>query len=288
MKHFFHLLLFTFSCTVSLNAIPAERLQSTITTTKNPFNYDLHITIVPGHSQDEDVFICLHGMGSDYTLANVLRANPAIPYHIVSFNFPDHGGQFSRKNLPSITFGTIDEILPALYVWKCCVIDGRANKIHLYGFSAGGGALINALAVLNSHRYDVQLKEIGIGIEEKQRMLESIQNGSAILEVPLKSFDEIANERVQELAVRAKNNGMRPIDNLSQLQGLSIPFFVYFANPDEVLSNRDDLEYVQRLTQANQGPTVAVSGKGGHLGYHKELWEAYKVFLNGQANAKFH
>jgi len=278
MKYLLYLVLLTICSTTSLKALPLDQLKSALTT-QHPFKYDLHLTMIPGSNQDADVLICLHGMGGDYTLANILHSNSLLPYHLVSFNFPDHNGQYARSNLLSTTFGTIDEILPALFVWKHCVIDGQANRVHLYGFSAGGGAVINTLAVLTNNRYDMQLKEIGIGKEEKQRMLESIQNGSAILEVPLKSFDEIVRESTRVLAERAQKNGLRPIDNLNQLQDLSIPFFVYFANPDEAVGNRDDQEFIQRLRQANKGQTVAIIGKGGHLGYHPELWDAYKVFL---------
>lgn len=141
------------------------------------------------------------------------------------------------------------------------------------------------LAILNSNRYDQALQKLGIEAVEKQKILHSIQQGSVILEVPLKSFDEIADlsgrDEIRMLALRAKSNEMNPLENINKLKGLSLNLFVYFAFPDGVLGNRDDAEFIQRLQSANSsGKTVAIIGKnGGHTTPHLELWEAYKKFV---------
>lgn len=84
------------------------------------------------------------------------------------------------------------------------------------------------------------------------------------------------------LAQRARQNGMVPLENIKELKGLSLNVFLYFANPDQVLGNRDDAEFIKRLRSANQrGQTVVLIGKNaGHTTYHPELWNAYKVFVN--------
>lgn len=282
------LVVFASGLMTNLQAITIEKLNEVVTTSPNPFRYDLHMKMLPSAKQDTEVLICMHGMGSDYHLSEVMQSNPVIPYHIIAFNFPDHGLHYASKGMVKTSFGTIEEVLPALYVWKKCIVDGGADKVHLYGFSAGGGAIVNALAVLNSNRYDATLKSIGIGLSEKQQILESIQKGSVVLEVPLKSFDEIADlfdeQEMRALARRARQNGMVPIKNLSQLQGLSLHCFVYFACPDEALSNRDDKEFIQRLRHVNkEGQTIAITSKtGGHTSYHSELWNAYKEFIMGR------
>lgn len=271
-------------CASGIDAIPADQLKTIVANVRNPFAYDLHLRMLPGASRDEDALICLHGMGGDHTLAEVMKSNPAIPYHIVAFNFPDYGRQSASRNLLKSSFGTIEELLPALYAWRTC-LDGGADKVHLYGFSAGGGAVVNALAILTGTRYDADLKRIGIGKGQKRRMLESVRNGSVILEAPLKSFDEIADAfggmDMQMLARKARENGMKPIDNLCRLESLSLDCFVYFTQPDESLGNRDDLEYLRRLRLANRnGRTIAILGKSkGHTDYHSELWEAYQRYL---------
>lgn len=263
-----------------LYAVPLEKINKLVAQTKNLFTHDLHLQALPGASQDEEIVICFHGMGSDYNLAKAIKSNPAIPYHVVSFNFPDYGSRYAQANLLKTTFGTIDELLPALYVLKRFVIDGSINTVHLYGFSAGGGALVNVLAVLTGRRYDVELKKAGIEEMHKKQMLDAVQNGSVILEVPLKSFDEVAdlygNEQMHALAQSARANGMTPIDNLSLLQPLSLRCFVYFTKPDAALGNRDDQKFIQGLRQANsRGHTTAIIGSGGHTDYHAELWNAY-------------
>ncbi len=40
---------------------------------------------------------------------------------------------------------------------------------------------------------------------------------------------------------------MEPIDALEGLENLSLHIVVYFQNPDEVLSNRDDEVFIERL-----------------------------------------
>jgi hypothetical protein len=264
-----------------LSAVTTGKLSEMVQTTANPFPYDLHLTLFPSPVSDAEVMVAMHGMGSNYQLAEVLRPNPAIPQQIISFNFPDFG--YSGTSLET-TFGTVNEILPALYVWKQLVVDQGLDKLHLYGFSAGGGAIVNALATLNSTRYDSELKNIGIGVAEKQQILKAIQKGTVILEVPLKSFDEIAaqfNEpQIQMLAAIARKNGMTPIENLNQLQGLNLNIVVFFATPDQAVGNRDDKLFLDRLRSINKGQTTGIIGPtGGHISYHPELWEAYKSRL---------
>ncbi len=277
------LVMFVSGIMPTLEGMTPEKFNDVVATSPNPFQYDLHLTMLSGAKQEAEVCICMHGMGSDYGLSKVMRSNPALPYHIVAFNFPDYG--HTGERLLKTTFGTIDELLPALYVWKRCVVDGGADKVHLYGFSAGGGAIINGLAVLNSSGYDTILNRIGINALHKQQILKAVQKGSVILEVPLKSFDEIADQgggwEMRALAQRARENGMTPIQNLTQLHGLALNCFVYFTHPDEAIGNRDDTEFIRRLHAVNSnGQTIPIMAQtGGHTSYHPELWEAYQKFV---------
>lgn len=162
----------------SLEAVNADLLNQIFTSSLNPFSYDLELKIVPSENRDAEVFICMHGMGSDSALSVVMKSNPVLPYHIVAFNFPDYG---SRYRSLKTTFGTFEELAPALYVLKKCIVEGGLDKVHLYGFSAGGGVIINLLAVLNANRYENSLQKLGIGDSEKEKILQSIQKGSVIL-----------------------------------------------------------------------------------------------------------
>lgn len=248
----------------------------------NPLNYNLGIHIKPGKKSDEHVTICCHGYGHNNQIADVIHSHNVLSDHLISFNFPDH--DISDKNDPSKShFGTIDEILPLLYVIKLCVVDANLTSLNLYGFSAGGGAIINALAILNQKTYDQQLRSIGVTAEHRKKIIDAIQNGSVILDCPLKSIEEIietrgTNEEFITLAQRYASNNMRPIDALDMLNGLSLNLLVYFEVPDDILGNKLDAHFIERLQTVNQGKTTITKGfHGGHNMFHKMLWDAYST-----------
>ncbi len=251
--------------------------------TLHPFNYDLHLTKVPSKTPKGSlsVMICFHGMGGDYRIVDYVKEYSNLDSNFFSFNFPDYGirvGSFT----PEDTFlGSVDEILPALYVLKQAVIVDKFSKVSLYGFSAGGGAIINTLAVLNTSTYDEKLKEIGIGPKEKKRIIMAIQKGHVLLDAPLKSVEEMKAfhqpmAEIEIVGARFKNNGMEPIGNIDKLQGLNLHYVVNFQSPDEVLSNRDDYLYIEKLKAASPKGSVAfvIEGKGHSLP-HEHLWDLY-------------
>ncbi len=246
-----------------------------------PFDYDLHLFSVPGKSNR--VMICFHGYGDNYEVSLSLKNLECVESTLISFNFPEYDITQGRKYNPNnATFGTIDELLPALYVMKQIVLDQGVESIDLYGFSAGGGALINAIGVLNSAMYEAELKKIGIGGAEKKKLLAAIQKGVVVLDTPLKSIEEIIDCRgsTEEFEILAKNyrdNHLRPIDSLKLLKGLSLDILLHFQEDDETLSNRDDHIYIERLKESlPEGKiTVIVGNDGGHTAPHFSLWQAY-------------
>lgn len=247
----------------------------------SPFDYDLQAFSLPGNN--ERVMLCLHGYGDNYKIALSLKEQSCIEATLISFNFPEYDIKQGRKYDPQkASFGTIDELLPALYVLKQTVLDQGLDAIDLYGKSAGGGALVNVIGVLNSSTYDANLKKIGIGKEEKKRLLSAIQKGVVILDTPLKSVEEIIDFRgsTEELEILAKNyrdNGLRPIDSLKLLDGLSLDILLHFQEKDEVISNRDDEIYIERLKayQPTGKVTVIIGNDGGHMAPHLSLWRYY-------------
>lgn len=277
--------------TFTLQAVDKDKLAD-VFREKAPFDYQLGVRLLPGPTREESVMICFHGYGADHLIGDAVRTYPVIRDHIVSFNFPDYGimgGGFYDPSRSS--FGSIRELLPAFYVMKKIVIDAEVDSINLYGFSAGGGVIINAIAVLNGNRYDDELKKLGIGEEEKKKILSAIQKGLVILDSPLKSIDEIMDfrghsEEFEILAKRYHANQFTPIDALQYLKNVPLTVFVYFDVPDEILSNRDDALYVERLKSVNaQGKTFVIFGsEGGHCTYHQPLWKAYQKFLQQQKN----
>jgi len=245
---------------------------------ESPFDYDLHLFFIPGNNQR--TMICFHGYGHNYQIAESLKNIYHLDTNLVSFNFPDHDiKQGKEYDLKIASLGTIDELLPAFYVMKKIIIDQELESIDLYGFSAGGGALINVIAVLNGAAYDSDLKRIGIGTEEKTKLLSAIQRGVVILDTPLKSFEEIMDfrgfsETFEILAKKYREHDLRPIDSLKMLKGLSLNVLLYFDQKDEILSNRDDLLYIERLQQS-QRATIIIGDEGGHMVPHFSLWKAY-------------
>ena len=144
---------------------------------------------------------------------------------------------------------------------------------------------MNAVASLNTYSHKKQLQNLGISQKNAQVMLDAISRGAIILECPLKSIREIIDVRgrtktLAQVATTYEKNKMNPIDNVKLLSGLKLNIFLYFVNPDEVISNRDDDLFSARLKQANSGKTVVIIGKaGGHVGYHSELWHSYKQVI---------
>jgi hypothetical protein len=166
----------------------------------------------------EPVMVCFHGMGGDKSLVDVLKTYPGIDKPLVSF---DMCGFYSRQDLD-----------PAIQTLKECV--KRYDAIDLYGFSAGGGAILRTLAYLRE--------------EGETDLLRAIEKGRIILECPTK-----------------------PIGEISKLQGLKLNFIVHFQNPDEAVGNRDDNAFIARLKEI--GPVRVFTGNdGGHFAYHGSFW----------------
>lgn len=246
-----------------------------------PFNYDLNLSSSPG--TNGRVMICFHGYGDNSDIAFYLRNLKCIDSTLISFNFPEYDINKGRKYDPkSATFGSIDELLPAFYTMKLAVLDEGLESIDLYGFSAGGGALINVIAILNTSNYDLELKKIGIKKAEKKKLLSAIQKGIVVLDAPFKSIEEIIDLRgstaeFKILAKKYRTNDLRPIDSLKRLKGLSLNILLYFQEKDEVLSNRDDNLYIERLKKHQVGGklTVIKGSDGKHTSPHLLLWQAY-------------
>lgn len=248
---------------------------------EHPFSYDLGVKVLPSSYPDAQVTICAHGYGHSNKIADVMRSFQVFSDHIIGFNFPDYGIT-GQSNHAKSSFGSVQEILPLLYILKRCVVDLNISTINLYGFSAGGGAIINALAALNQTRFDTDLKKIGISSKDKKLIIAALKNGLIILNCPLKSMEEIMDFRgkSREFEIVTANyaqNNMRPIDAIHALEGMALNILLHFQKPDEILSNRDDEIFIERLRATNKGQTTVVIGaEGGHNVFHSSLWKQYK------------
>lgn len=249
------------------------------------FNYDLAIKLVKSESDNADYMVCCHGSGANNTIADSLKSYNVIADNLVSFNFPDHDMDRLDDDPTLSTFGTIQELLPALYVIKNLVIGGNLKKINLYGFSAGGGVVINILTVLSGGRYNKELQDVGITEENKAKILGAISNGLIILDCPLKSCEEIIalrgsdpslNKLLTVYSQRYKDNDLVPIESIKQWKNLNLAILLYFEVPDEKLSNRDDTIFADLVRNHNNGLTELIYGSdGGHCEMHTKLWDSY-------------
>ncbi len=258
-------------------------LQANIEGTKL-FGYNPDFELLPTQSPQGDLItITAHGYGANKKIGNFVAKNAPLTGHVLTLNLPDHDYRPSDEH--NLRHGSIDEILPLAFAVKTVIAAG-AHRINVYGFSAGGGAVVNLLAMLNGHRFDGELNDIGITEADKEAMLRAIEQGVVLLDAPLKSVEEIMHGRgalpeLKLFAQKYKENNLRPIDSLDELQGLKLKVVLYFENPDEIIYNHDDAEFITRLEKANSlGITrIAVGTNGGHKGWHKELWDNYKMII---------
>jgi hypothetical protein len=243
------------------------------------FGYDLHLSSIEGSANA--AIICFHGLGGDYRVAHTVAPFFKGKASVISFNFPDYGKRAGLLDQGETYFGTIDEILPALYVLKQTIIDKGFHRVCLYGFSAGGAALVNCLSALSNSTYDLNLRSIGIREAEKKKILKVIQQGDVILDTPLKSIDELValygmTKELELIGTRYQKNEMDPIESIKKWKNLSLNILVHFQVPDEVVSNRDDDLFLQVIKKYNQGTTnVLVGSDTGHCLPHPSLWEYY-------------
>lgn len=258
------------SATMQLCGVNPNELYQGLSLEAPCFSYPLNIHLYPSKYADAGVTVCFHGMGGNYTTGGVISQN--IDENVISFDFPSID-----------EYGTINQILPAIYVVKKCITSCNLKAINLYGFSAGGGTLVNMLAVLNRNDYNAELAAIGITLEDKKTILDAIQNGYVIIDCPLKSMEEIIevramNHKYDILAQTYANNHLRPIDSIYDLKGLSLTVLLNFQVPDEAVTNRDDALFASRLNSVNStGKTIVItSHDAGHVAFHPALWQAYQ------------
>ncbi len=241
----------------------------------NPTYELLHAKVPLDH-----VMITCHGSGANKEIGHMVARHVQLP--IATFNFPDHDMD-ENFDLFTSSFGTISDYLPLIFLLNNLIKKG-IQKISIYGFSAGGGATIVTLAILNSNAYSKELSSIGVSPEDRKDILQALSKGMLILDAPLKSVTEILSIRpeeefIQVLSKRFKKNGFEPIDNIDGLKGLTLSILLYFEKPDEILANRDDDIYFEKLRAVNLGTTQLVTDRdGGHNGPHKKLWDAYRKF----------
>lgn len=233
---------------------------------------------------DQDIMLCLHGYGMDDSISMFVEDTGMTPCHLVSFNFPDFGENINELDPHSMSFGTIWELKPAIDRLHRAVFQMGATSVHLYGFSAGGGAAANILGVLKTHRFQ---EELNMSAEEMDAIYAALEKGSVVLDCPLKSVDEICEATghntpcLEVIAERYKENNLRPIDSLVKMEGSKLRIVLGLQEPDAILSNRDDALYCERLSTSNKGGTtvIVIGDEGAHMPTMPSLTTAYRNMM---------
>ncbi len=240
------------------------------------FNYDPNLIVIP--NDPKRVMVCFHGMEDDSSITETVHEQKISKHTLIGIDFPDAGKLRGTFDPHESTFGSDNEILPMLFLLKECLKMENIQELSLYGHSAGGGAIINTLDALLSNRFDEQLNKIGVNELIKEEIVALLRKGQIILDTPLKSVSEIIDFRGQseELVVigsHYQKNKMEPIEVLKRLKELSMNIVVHFQVPDEVLSNRDDDLYIERIKKCNsKGKTSVIIGENeGHSLPHVSL-----------------
>lgn len=264
MPQYIYLCLLSLLFATRLHTIEIQPLIN-ILSTKHPFDYPLAIKIMVGNAADQDVLLCCHGYGSNSSLAEVIKSYNVVAQHLVGFNFPAYNAL--ERTLYQETYGSIHELLPALHILKLLAVNAKIHKISLYGFSAGGGAVINVIGVLNCSDYNHHLKKIGIHQKEKECILAALQRGVIVLDAPIKAG----------MTPNYRKNKMRPLDGLQRWKGLQLRVALFIQNPDEAIPSHDNDSFVKCLCSCNPLGTnwILIADEGGHCGFHHSLWKAF-------------
>ena len=252
------LFLLSICCCCSLQGVPKAMVEP-------------HLENLSFHLEEEaDVMLCAHGASMDASIIDFLKKTDRFPFHLVSFNFPSHGPQIRKKPPEELTFGCFSELIPFFQALRQCVVGGNLDKIHLYGFSAGGGAIVNVLKILHLGLYPKELAQLQIHLEEREQILSAIQKGKIILDCPLKSVAEVSKgqKRAPVFAHFEKiyrENRFEPITSLKGLQGLDLEILLHFQSPDTTLTNEEDLHYIKQIKQVCPKTHFVIGDEGKHF-----------------------
>ena len=66
------------------------------------------------------------------------------------------------------------------------------------------------------------------------------------------------SEEFEILAQKYRDHDLKPIDSVKRLKGLSLNVLLYFDRKDEILSNRDDQLYIERLQGSQSRERVTI------------------------------
>jgi hypothetical protein len=218
----------------------------------------------------------LHGWGDTKNSARILKKFcKVVDNNIVTFNFADARPVLGKLNQSN--FGQLSDVLSALYAAHCAIKELNLKALDLFGISRGGATIINMLALLNDPELFVQYKEtldkIGIDQTARKEILNAIQNGTIILNIPLRSMKHTpVPQFLARNITQYDPHGWEALEMVKHLNGLKLTMLVHFQHGDAIVSNKGEDEFFFHLAKNNPNSTYLVMGNdGGHMHTHTAL-----------------
>lgn len=253
-------------------------------TAKAVLGYDLSLEyIYETTTQDTTTTLYLHGWGDTKNSARLLKKFcKVLDDNVATFNFSDARPVFGK--LKQSSFGQLSDVLSALYAAHRTIKELKLTALNLFGISRGGATIINMLALLNNDdlfaQHKAALAKIGIDENARVEILNAIQNGTIILDVPLRSMKYTPFPRfVAQKFTTYDPNGLQALETVKLLEGLKLTMLVHFQHADWIVSNKGEAAFFFHLARNNPASTYLVMGHdGGHLHTHAALSKAVALF----------
>ncbi len=269
---------------------------------KQLFGYNLGIEHIIDNNPsvvkpDKHVTLYLHGWGDQRNSAKLGKTLDVLPGDVITFNFPDSSVIIPRIHRSSL--GQLPDVLPALYTLKWAKDNLGVESVDLFGYSRGGATAVNIIAVLadKSGKYDSDVANIGIDTIERNKLLQLLQNGSIVLNCPLRDMNTTTRQffrwinpeiplKILETVGKYKRDGLQAITSTGAFKGLGLKTLVHFQYNDTVVSDKDEAEFYQRIARHNpQGTYLLLGDDGGHLHTQNTLSQAIQTFRKAHGGA---
>lgn len=282
--------------------------------------YDPHISLI--RETDETVIntgrktVYFHGFGGNSSVAAGIKhlyGAERLPGDVVTFDFADAVTTAGMDTTKS-SLGQWPDMKTALYVLKT-LHDSGETAVGITAHSRGGATAVNTVAALvdETTKYDENLAEIGIDGAKRKAMLKMLQRGQIVLECPLVHVRSVIKHQVEtsragswltrmfgdslssssastaDYCASAVVRKYRPwneqaIESAEKWNNIRIPTIVHFQENDEVLGNRNDHEFYEKLSASNGVDHTErhVGADGGHNSSFASFYAARNAFLQAR------
>ncbi len=241
-----------------------------------------------------------HGFGDMKNSAKLFKEfYDILPGNIITFQFHDWG-----PGIPWVTkssLGQLPDVIPALLALKWAKNRLNIDGVDLYGYSRGGATILNMIYVLQANDYDAALQDVGIDKIEKKELLSLIENGSIVLDAPLRDANETAKKFLGRLESGVKPvlskiskydpEGLQGLSSAQKMKNVRLKSLLHFQHNDTIVFNKSEGKLYSALYASNPETTYLVLGdEGGHIHNRQSLANAIHIFrkkFGGSYNPKY-